>query len=255
MAWYHTFFEGLPQVAWKQDQEEEYTDWEVDFLVDVLELKPGNQVLDIMAGYGRHALPLAERGFGVTAVDISAEYCDEMTTAARAADLSVEILKGDFLTMELPATTFDAAYCFGNSFSFFDRTAMQQFLQKIADQLRPGGRFAAHTQLLAESVMPHFQEYSWMPVGDDIKYMARNRYDAHEGIIHAELTYIRGKEQVTHEIEQHVYTLAELSAMLESVGIKVLETFGSLDGEPFALGDEQAYILVEKRRMEERIKE
>lgn len=247
MAWYHTFFEGLPQVAWKQDQQEEYTDWEVDFLVDMLELKPGNQVLDIMSGYGRHALPLAERGFGVTAVDISAEYCAEMEAAARSANLEVVVMKGDFLTMELPETTCDAAYCFGNSFSFFDRAAMREFLQKIASQLRPGGRLAAHTQLLAESVMPHFQEYSWMPVGDDIKYMARNRYDAHEGVIHAELTYIRGKEQVTHEIEQHVYTLAELSAMLESSGFKVLETFGSLDGEPFALGDEQAYLLVAKR--------
>ncbi len=250
MAWYHTFFEGLPQVAWKQDQQDEYTDWEVDFLVDVLELKPGNKVLDVMAGYGRHALPLAGRGFAPTAVDISAEYCDELEAAARAEKLEVQVLKDDFLEIELPEKTFDAAYCIGNSFSFFNRETMQQFLQKIADHLAPGGRFAAHTQLLAESALPHFQEYSWLPVGEDIKYMVRNRYDAHEGVIHAELTYIRGEEQVTRQIEQYVYTLAELSAMMESAGLTVLETFGSLDGEPFALGDEQAYILARRSMIE-----
>src|SRR5690606_32807211 len=39
VAWYHTYFKGLPQRAWKLNQDEEYTDYEVDFLRDVLEIK------------------------------------------------------------------------------------------------------------------------------------------------------------------------------------------------------------------------
>ena len=251
MAWYHTFFEGLPQTAWKENQADEYTDWEVDFLADVLELKPGQQVLDIMAGYGRHALPLAGRGLELTAVDISAEYCEEMEAVARAENLSVEVLRGDFLEVKLPDKTFDAAYCLGNSFSFFSRKVMREFLQKIADHLAPGGTFVAHTQLLAESVFPNFQEHTWMPVGNDIKYLAHNEFDAAQGVIHAELTYVRGQEQVTRKIKQHVYSLAELSAMMQSAGLTVTETFGSLDGEPFALGDEQAYLLAGKSILNE----
>jgi len=86
-----------------------------------------------------------------------------------------------------------------------------------------------------------------MKVGDDIRYLAYNEYDASQGMIRAELTYVRGGEQVTRNIEQYVYTLAELSALMQEVGLIVTETFGSLDGEPFALGDEQAYLLAEKR--------
>ena len=248
MAWYHTFFEGLPQVAWKQNQEDTYTEWEVDFLADVLELTPESRVLDIMAGYGRHALPLAERGYQLTAVDISAEYCEEMSQAAHAANLPVTVLQGDFLPMTLPDTTYAAAYCLGNSFSFFSREVMKEFLQKIAQQLQPGGRFVAHTQLLAESVLPNFQERSWMQVGDDITYLAHNEYDVNQGVIHADLTYIRGSEQITRKIEQHIVTLAELTALMDEAGLTVTETFGSLDGEPFALGDEQAYLLAEKKQ-------
>lgn len=247
MAWYHTFFEGLPQVAWKQNQTEEYTEWEVDFLADVLELTPESRVLDIMAGYGRHALPLAERGHQLTAVDISAEYCEELSQAVTAGNLPVTVVSGDFTELQLPDTKYSAAYCLGNSFSFFSREVMRDFLKKIADQLQPGGRFVAHTQLLAESVLPNFQERSWMKVGEDITYLAHNDYDVNEGVIHAELTYIRGSEQVTRSIEQHVYTLAELSALMGEAGLTVTETFGSLDGEPFALGDEQAYVLAVKK--------
>jgi SAM-dependent methyltransferase len=246
MAWYHAFFEGLPQVAWKQNQTEEYTEWEVDFLADVLELTPESQVLDVMAGYGRHALPLAGRGYHLTAVDISAEYCEEMSQAAGMANLPVTVLEGDFIPMQLPDRTYAAAYCLGNSFSFFSREVMRGFLEKIAQQLQPGGRFVAHTQLLAECVLPDFQERSWMKVGEDIMYLAQNDYDALHGVIHAELTYVRGDQQVTRNIEQYVYTLADLTALMQEAELRVTEVFGSLDGEPFALGDEQAYLLAVK---------
>ena len=86
-----------------------------------------------------------------------------------------------------------------------------------------------------------------MKVGEDISYLAHNDYDVNLGVIHAELTYIRGSEHVTLSIEQYVYTLAELSALMGEAGLTVTETFGSLDGEPFALGDEQAYLLAVKK--------
>ncbi len=246
MAWYHTFFEGLPQIAWKESQTEEYTDWEVDFLADVLELTPGSKVLDVLAGYGRHALPLARRGYELTAVDISEEYCRELKQAARAEELSVTILQGDFDKITLPERTYAAAYCLGNSFSFFPREEMQHFLNKIADHLPTGGYFVAHTQMLAESVFPNFQERTWMPVGNDITYLAQNELDVAQGVIRAELTYARGSERVTRSIEQYVFTLAEISAMMQEAGLTVTETFSSLDGESFVLGDEQAYLLAVK---------
>ncbi|GAB2780083.1 class I SAM-dependent methyltransferase [Rhabdobacter roseus] len=246
MAWYHTFFEGLPQQAWKQNQDEEHTDWEVDFLVDVLELAPADRVLDVLAGYGRHALPLARLGYLLRCVDISEEYCEELRQAAQAEQLPLEVLQGDFLQTPLPEGTYPAAYCLGNSFSFFPREEMQAFLNQIGRALAPGGRFVAHTQQLAESVFPHFQERSWMPVGEDIQYLSQNEYLPLEGYIESHLTYVRGAERTTRTIRQYVFTLAELTAMLKQAGLTVLETFSSLEGDAFTLGDEQLYLLAIK---------
>lgn len=246
MAWYHTYFEGLPQKAWKLNQDEEYTEFEVDFLRDTLDLKEGNKVLDVMAGYGRHALPLADQGMELTCVDLSKEYCEELGKIAAQENLSVDVICEDILAVSFEAGSFDAAYCFGNSFSFFPRPDMQKFLQKISDLLIPGGQFAIQTENLAESIFPNYQIRNWMPVKGDIVYLAQNEYYPEEGYIEAEQTFISGTEKVTHTVRQHIYTLAELKFMFESAGLKVVGAFGNLEADPFMLGDEQLYLIARK---------
>ncbi|KAA0993951.1 class I SAM-dependent methyltransferase [Dyadobacter sp. UC 10] len=247
MAWYHSYFKGLPQVAWKLHQDEEYTDFEVDFLRDVLELKEGSQVLDILSGYGRHALPLAEAGCEMTCIDISVEYCDELTKVKTKRKLPVHVVCGDVLETDFGQGKFDTAYCLGNSLSFFPRQDMLGFFGKIAAAVKRGGHVALHTENLAESILPNFQVRNWMPVGDDIYYLAENEYRPEEGCIEAQQTFISDSQKVTHTVYQYIYTLAEISAMLESVDLKVVGTFGNLEADPFGLGDEQLYLIAVKK--------
>ena len=246
MAWYHTYFKGLPQRAWKLNQDEEYTEYEVDFLRDVLEIKAGNKVLDVLSGYGRHAVPLSEEGCELTCVDISSEYCNELEAIAKKRKLPVQVICTDILEYEFPAGFYDAAYCFGNSFSFFPRTEMQQFISKTAGSIKSGGHFAIHTENLAESILPNFQARNWMPVKDDIIYLAENEYRPEQGCIEAEQTFISGKEKITHTVQQHIYTLSELTFMFENAGLEVVGTFGNLEADPFVLGDEQLYMIARK---------
>lgn len=246
MAWYHTYFEGLPQKAWKLNQDEEYTEYEVDFLRDTLDLKEGSRVLDVMAGYGRHALPLADLGITMTCIDLSKEYCDELQKVSKQESLLINVICDDILATSFEEKSFDAAYCIGNSFSFFPREDMQKFLQKIADLLVTGGQFAIHTENLAESIFPNFQVRNWMPVAGDITYLAQNEYHSEEGFIEAEQTFISGTEKVTHTVRQHIYTLSELNFMFQSAGLKVIGAFGNLEADPFMLGDEQLYLIARK---------
>ena len=246
MAWYHTYFKGLPQKAWKLNQDDEYTEYEVDFLRDTLDLKEGSKVLDVMAGYGRHALPLADLGAQLTCVDLSSEYCEELQKISFQENLPVTVICDDILTVSFEDNSFDAAYCFGNSFSFFPREDMQKFLQKISDLLLTGGQFAIHTENLAESIFPNYQVRNWMPVQGDITYLAQNEYYPEEGFIEAEQTFISGTEKVTHTVRQHIYTLGELNFMFQSAGLKVIGAFGNLEADPFQLGDEQLYMIARK---------
>jgi len=52
------------------------TEQEVDFLVEVLGLVPGDRVLDVGCGPGRHAHALGRRGVRVVGVDISQHFID-----------------------------------------------------------------------------------------------------------------------------------------------------------------------------------
>lgn len=247
MAWYHTYFNGLPQRAWKLHQDEEYTDYEVDFLRDMLEIQDWSRVLDVLSGYGRHAIPLAEEGVSLTCIDLSSEYCDELQSTVNVSKLPIEVICADVLDYEFEERQFNAAYCFGNSFSFFPRNDLQKFIQKVADVLIPGGYFAVHTENLAESVFHSFQTRNWMPVKSDIIYLAQNDYNAEGGYIEAEQTFISGSEKVTHTVRQYIYTLAELCAMFYKAGLDVTATFANIEADPFQLGDEQLYMIAKKR--------
>jgi SAM-dependent methyltransferase len=49
---------------------------EVDFIESALRLQPGQRILDVGCGPGRHAYELAERGYQVHGVDISQRFID-----------------------------------------------------------------------------------------------------------------------------------------------------------------------------------
>ncbi|MGV3560377.1 methyltransferase domain-containing protein [Larkinella arboricola] len=244
MAWYDNFFNGLVQEAWNAAQTDEQTELECDFLNDVLELQPGQRVLDVFCGHGRHALELARMGYAVTGIDISAESIEALRKAAKAEKLAVEAHLGDFLTVP-PGDGFQAAYCLGNSFSFFPHDQMLAFLRKIAESLVPGGRFVADTAMVAESVLPDFQERNWMQIGD-ITFLMENEYDIHESCINAQLTYLRDGQTLQRKAKHYVYTLAELQRLFTQAGLILTDRYSSLDGSDFLLGDERLLLIAQK---------
>jgi SAM-dependent methyltransferase len=83
---------------------------EVDFLIRELSLIPGNEVLDVGCGTGRHSIELAKRGYVVTGLDLSSEMLSRATAAGRAANVAVKWVRGDATAFEFP-NRFDAAIC------------------------------------------------------------------------------------------------------------------------------------------------
>lgn len=242
--WYENFFNGLVQEAWKAGQTDEQTELECDFLQDTMNVQPGGRVLDIFCGHGRHALELAQMGYSVTGVDISTESIGELRTDAQRKNLAVEAIAGDFMTLPIESG-FEAAYCLGNSFSFFPHDQMLVFLQKIAGLLPAGGRFVADTAMIAESVLPDFEERSWMQIGD-ITFLMENEYDARASCMTAHLTYLRKDQTERRQSRHYIYTVAELHRLFQKAGLTITELLGNLDGSEFLLGDERLLLVASK---------
>ncbi|WP_246859450.1 cyclopropane-fatty-acyl-phospholipid synthase family protein [Spirosoma sp. KCTC 42546] len=90
--WYTNFFSGLNCEMWERAVSTEWTTNEVDFLIETMEIKPGNTLLDIPCGYGRHAIELAKRGVQVTGVDIFTEFLQTLQKRAVIEQVSVNII-------------------------------------------------------------------------------------------------------------------------------------------------------------------
>ena len=115
----------------------ERTSAEVAFLERALDLTSGCRILDVPCGSGRLALPLAERGYRVTGVDITKALVQEALSTSREANLNLELRESDM--RDLPWTeTFDAAFCFWGSFGYFDDDGNRQFLEAVHRALKTG---------------------------------------------------------------------------------------------------------------------
>jgi hypothetical protein len=127
---------------------------------------------------------------------------------------------------------------------------MLAFMTRIGSLLKPGGRFLAHSEMIAESVLPDYQARNWQPIGDDdsqrILFLVENVYDPLESRIDSHLTYVRDGVAQTRLAQHYVYTLAELNWLFNQAGFDVIDCYGTVDGNAYALGDEAVWIVAEK---------
>lgn len=238
--WFETFFDGLALELWRATFPPEVTAQEAEFLIRQMELRPGMAVLDVPCGNGRHASELARRGIRMTGVDLATGFLDE----ARRTAPEVEWVQEDMRA--LPWTErFDAAYCWGNSFGYFDHVSCVRFLEALARALKPGGRFLLDTGLVAESLLPHLQSERTLQIGD-IAFGSRNVYDPLEGRLDITYTFTRGEEREVKATHQWVHSAAELNRMLRQSGLEPLRAFGEVDEQEYALGSPRLILLARR---------
>jgi SAM-dependent methyltransferase len=108
-------------------------------LVEVGEVMPG-RALDIGCGEGSDAIWLAQRGWTVTAIDISEVAVGRARAAAERAGAEVEWICGDALRTALPASWFDLV---SMQYPALPKAAGEAAVRGLVDTVRPGGLLLA----------------------------------------------------------------------------------------------------------------
>lgn len=192
---------------------------EVDFLVEVLGVRPGDRVLDVGCGPGRHAHELARRGLEVVGVDISERFVD---IARHDAPPGVTILRRDARELDFDAE-FDAVISLcqgafglaGGPGSPIDGDG--SVMEGIARALVPGSSCAVSA----------FSAYY------QVRYLGeRDAFDADRGVNH-EHTEVRSPEGevLATELWTTCFTPRELRLMARSAGLSPTSLFSVTSGE------------------------
>lgn len=242
--WYETFFEGINCEMWEKAITPEWTNAEIAFIQDIMQLSAGSKLLDIPCGTGRHSVILARKGFQLTSIDISAEYINSLKKIVEADRLPVHIVQEDILCVQLDSM-YDGAFCLGNCFGYFSHEGMQAFIQKVAAVLNPGAKWIIHSGLMAESFLAKFiKEKTYELPG--LTMHINNDYDEWDSCLLTMLTYTKDGKEETHRFKHHVYTIAEVIRWLSHYGLKTVALYNSTDKTIFHLGDAQVYMVAEK---------
>ena len=196
------------------------THQEVDHLVAALGLAPGQRVLDVGCGPGRHAHELARRGLSVHGVDISDRFV-ELAREAAPAGATFERLDARLLVREdRLAGCFDAVICLcQGAFGLMTVPGDDELvLDGIARALRPSGVLA----------LSAFNAYF------AVRYHDAATFDAGRGLSH-ERTTVHTEAGAEREVDLWTgcYTPRELRLLLRARGLEV-ESISSV--EPGAYG-------------------
>jgi SAM-dependent methyltransferase len=111
--------------------------------LDELRLPSPGVAVDLGAGFGLHSLPLAERGYTVTAIDSYEPLLNELRS--RSASLPIKTIVGDLLAFRsYVQQPVDVILCMGDTLTHLpDFPAVDSLLDAAASSLRRGGVFAS----------------------------------------------------------------------------------------------------------------
>jgi len=233
--WFEVAFGELYPVVYSHRDDAAASD-EMAFAARMLALAPGERVLDVGCGNGRHLRALAGRGLHAFGLDLSQELLRQVGDGERVA-------RGDMRALPFEDDAFHACLSLFTSFGYFETDAADaRVLTEIARVLRPGGRYLIDyldAKAVVAGIVPHTERSS----GEQRILEERTIQDGRV----KKRVRITGpsREPVEYQESVRLYTAAELEGMLAAAGLSVRGAWGSLDGRPAGQGD-RCVIAAEK---------
>jgi SAM-dependent methyltransferase len=247
--------------------------YDVDLLEDpgdldlylALAARTGGPILEIAAGSGRVAVPLARAGYEVTAVDIDPAMLALAEKAIADADSSVrgrlELVEADLIHLDLPGgPRFRLAILALNSILLLEtRDRQRDALETMARHLAPDGIAVVDTWIPSADELARYDgrmslEYvrTDPETGRKVTKVAAVQYEPVYGQIDLTTIYDEGEQgeppsRWIREDRLRLLNAEDLRLLAESADLEVEVLAGDYDLNPVCAHDERA-ILVARRR-------
>ena len=197
---------------------------EVEFFVQSTGIQPGARVLDVGCGDGTHALVMGQRGFSVTALDISPAQLARAERAREALGAPATFVHGDMRDMPVEGP-FEAVFCVGTSFGYYDDEENRAVLRAMAGMLTPGGRLLLHV-FNRDHIIGRLPTRSWWQGhGCLVLDEAQMNFFTNRLAVHRTIVFEDGR-QYEHRLQIRGYNAHELGRMCVDAGLRIVEISG-----------------------------
>jgi SAM-dependent methyltransferase len=222
----------------------------------------GGRVLELCAGSGRIAVPLAAAGHDVTAVDIDADMLARARTAwkrhpaRKAGGGSLTFIESDATLLDLP-DRFDLVILALNSLLLLDgRDAQLAALRVMARHLDNGGRAVVDVWLPSRGDLQLYDGrlmLEWVrrdeATDEWVAKMFEARHDPQSN--RAQITTFFDAWRDTRPVSRtmrrdtaHLITRAQLDVLVKRAGLTVLTRAGDYSLAPFHAGDDRVILVI-----------
>ena len=226
--------------------------------------RTGGPVVELCAGSGRLAVPLAAAGYAVTAVDLDAAMLARAISwaAASGADVAgrLAIIDGDVFQVPIPGQgSFRLAILGLNSLLLLGGPRRRrEAIGILAGLLAPGGVVVVDTWLPLAEDLARFDGrlgLEWVrrdpSTGQDVMKLTAAWYDSATRAVTLTTIFDEGRpgeppRRWIREDALHLVAADELRLDAEDAGLEVEVVAGSYDLSPLQAGDERA-VLVARR--------
>jgi D-alanine-D-alanine ligase len=191
----------------------------VDVVCDLIHPSPGDRLLDLCGGHGRHSIELAIRSAArCTLVDFSRYLLNRAEEQARDRGIDLPCIRADARDTGLPGHSFDHVLIMGNSLGYSTEAGADlAILEESSRLLRRGGDVLVDV-VDGEALRYSFNPNAWHEIGDDVivcrqRELIDNRVNAREIVLSRERGLIRDHTYSIGYYEPH-----SLQSLLEKAG-------------------------------------
>ncbi|MEI8335804.1 MAG: class I SAM-dependent methyltransferase [Actinomycetes bacterium] len=190
---------------------------EIDFIIEILGLRPGMRVLDVGCGPGRHSLELSRRGYEVTGVDLSPEFINLAVESAGSENLSIDFEMLDVRDLAFE-DEFDAVICLcQGGFGLLGGDDDGDVFLRLSRAVKPGGGVVV-SAFSSYFALHHLEQ------GEE--------FDPRVGVLH-EVSTLRNSDglEAPFDLWTTCFTSRELLLLGAASGLVATATYGVTPGD------------------------
>jgi cyclopropane fatty-acyl-phospholipid synthase-like methyltransferase len=243
MEWWQKYFSEDYLKLYRHDESE--TSRETDAIVRMLQIDPGEKILDLACGFGRHSVKLAERGFKVTGYDLSESFLKHAQELANSIEVKIDLKQGDM--RDIPyKDEFDVVINMFTAFGFFENEKEDlKVLKGVHKALKPGGQFLMDV-INRETAIQVGAPRRW--IRENHSYLLEERFfDFFRSRLELtnQLILVNGeRKEANYSIR--LYTLTEMLGLYNAAGLVLTDVYGDFSGALYNADSPRMILVAQK---------